>query len=505
MSVETSNTTAAESPRRLGAGRPPWMSLLVILGGSYMFVLDTTVLGVALPDIGREFGAGEGIGIDWVVTAYLVSVGSVQPATGWLADRFGKRKVYVTALAAFTFGSVLAGLAPSMELLIVARVLQGLSGGAMQPTGMAMVYELFPAERRGTALGIWGVAIMAAPALGPPLGGWVTTAASWRWIFLINLPIGLIALLLAKRHLRETGFVDRERPLHWQAWVLAAAGILTVVMASRQLPEWGPTSPATLVVFAVGIALLVTLVRTSLRQEAPLIEFRIFRVRTFSVSVLIVALLTMTQFGRLTFLPVQLQLIRGLGADEVGLLLAPAAIGVAVMMPIGGWLADRIGSRLPVFVGLSVYASSTWWLGHLTPTTPERDIVLWLVVAGVGLGLTLTPNNVTAMNSLPSRFVAQAAAVKAVNRQVFGAMGTAVFAAMLVATLGTVSPESLVGLPPIDEVQASYNRVFIGSFWMQVVAAVLALALPGRRGALADQAARRAEEPLVAAASVHEV
>lgn len=478
-----------------GAGRSAWLAMAAILGGSYMFVLDTTVLGVALPDIGREFGASDGIGVDWVVTSYLVSVGAVQPATGWLADRFGKRRVYVTALAAFTVGSVLAGLAPNMPLLIVARAVQGLSGGAMQPTGMAMIYELFPAERRGTALGIWGVAIMAAPALGPPLGGWVTTTASWRWIFLVNLPIGLLALALARRYLRETGFVDRRSPLHWQAWLVSAAGILTVVMASRQLPAWGLTSPATLGMLVLGLALLTALVRMSLPRERPLIEFRMFRVPTFSISMGVVALLTMTQFGRLTYLPVQLQVIRDLTAGEVGLLLAPAAVGVAALMPIGGWLADRIGARLPVAVGLSIYAASTWWLGHLTPTTPQGDIVLWLVVAGVGLGLTLIPNTVAAMNSLPTRFVAQAAAVRSVNRQIFGAMGTAVFAAVLVASLGTVSPGDVAALGPLEDVQAAYNRVFIGSFWMQVAAAALALLLPGRRQTLEHQAARRAEEP----------
>lgn len=472
----------------------PWIAMGVILGGSYLFVLDTTVLGVALPDIARDLPSGPAIGIDWVVTAYLIAVGAVQPATGWMADRWGKKRIYIAALGMFTLGSVLAGLAPSLELLVLARAVQGFGGGAMQPVGMAIIYELFPADRRGTALGIWGVAIMAAPALGPPLGGWVTTAASWRWIFLVNLPIGLIVLLLARRHLREVG-VREHRTLDRPGWLLAATGLVTLVIAFRQAPQWGVTDVRTAVGVLVGGVLVALLVRRSLRmdEQRSLLDFRMFTVPTFTISMLVVGLLTVTQFGRLTFLPVEFQYVRGMSADQVGLLLAPPALAVAVTMPLGGWLADRIGARIPVVTGMTLLAISSWFLGHLTPETTRTTIILILMVGGLGSGLAIMPNTVAAMNSLPSSRIAQAAAIRSINRQVAGAAGTAVLAGVLVASIGAVSPEGLSTPPSPAVAQAAYNRLFIVMFWILVMAATLGLLLPGRRRMREFQEQRAAE------------
>lgn len=485
-----------------GMGRYPWVAMAVILGGSYMMVLDTTVLGVALPDIARELDAAEGIGIDWVVTAYLIAVGAVQPATGWFADTLGKKRTYLWALSLFVLGSVLAGIAPSLELLVLARVLQGLGGGAMQPVGMAMIYELFPPERRGTALGIWGVAIMAAPAVGPPLGGWVTTAFSWRWIFLVNIPIGLLVLVLARRLLRELG-TQEERRLDVRGWALAAASLVVLVIGLRQAPEWGVLDVRTAATVLVGATVLLVVVRRSLRMgDAALLDFRMFAIPTFSISMAVVALLTATQYGRLTYLPVELQYTRDLGADDVGLLLAPAAVAVAITMPLGGWLADRIGSRLPVAVGLSVTATATWFLGRLTPTTSDREIVLLLMLSGLGTGLAIMPNTVAAMNSLPTPRIAQGAAVRSINRQVAGAAGTAGLAALLVARLGAVSPEGLADPPSVAVAQAAYNQVFVVSFWLLVGAAALGLFLPGRARMRELQRARADEHADVTAAFV---
>lgn len=483
---------------RESIGRYPWVAMAVILGGSYMMVVDTTVLGVALPDIGRDLTTSGGLGIDWIVTAYLVAVGAVQPATGWLADTLGKKRTYLWSMGLFVAGSALAGLAPSMEVLVLARVLQGAGGGAMQPVGMAMIYELFPVERRGTALGIWGVAIMAAPAVGPPLGGWVTTTASWRWIFLINIPVGLVVLVLGKKLLREKG-TTQHRALDVRGWAAAAFGLVALVITLREASGWGLTSARTFTGIVVATTLLVWLVRRSVRLgDDALIDFSMFRIRTFSITMGIVALLTFTQFGRLTYFPVELQYTRGLGADEVGLLLVPSAIAVAITMPLGGWLADRIGSRLPVAIGLSLVASGAWFLGHLSVTTSTSTIILLLVISGLGSGLAIMPNSVAALNSLPASRITQGAAVRSINRQVAGAAGTAILAAVLVASLGAVSPERLADPPSVEAAQAAYNLVFIVSFWALAAAAVLALFLPGRGGMAELHRLRREEEDAAA-------
>jgi EmrB/QacA subfamily drug resistance transporter len=462
--------------------------MAVVLGGSFMVVLDTTVLGVVLPSIAHDLDAGDSV--DWVVTSYLIAVGLAQPATGWMADRFGKKHVYMGALATFVLGSTLAAAAPNLPLLLAARLLQGVGGGAMQPVGMAMIYELFPADRRGTALGWWGVAIMAAPAIGPPFGGWVATVATWRWIFLLNIPIGLLALILAHRLLRERSHRD-ERSLDWIAWAIGATGVIAVVVAARLAPQWGLGSARTISVLTVGAVLIVTLVLRSVRSPNPLLRFELFGVPTFAISMGLVALLTTAQYGRLIFLPMELQSIRGLGADEVGLLLAPAALGVAVSMPIGGRLADRIGARIPVFVGLGLVAHTTWFLANLTVETSLRDLVVVLVIGGFGTGLAIMPNTVAAMNSLPTPFVAQAATLRSLTRQIAGALGTAALGALLVAQLGGIDPSAAA---TGGDAQAAFNTLFLATFWVMVGTMVFALFLPGRRRTQEHQRARAAEQ-----------
>ncbi|MGY6500890.1 MAG: MDR family MFS transporter [Acidimicrobiales bacterium] len=471
--------------------RSPWVAVGVILVGTYAAVLNISVVGVALPAIAEAFDGGTA-SVDWVVTTFLVGVVLVLPLTGWLADRVGRKALYSACLALFGLGAAICAVAPSMEILIAGRFVQGLGGGALMPVGMAVVYDLFPPHRRGTAMGIWGVGVMAAPAAGPPLGGWLVTVASWRWVFGVFVVVSVIALLLSLRWLPQVGHRE-DRRLDLTGWALMATGVVLVVVGSRQVATWGPTSPATLAVATAAVVVLGLVVWRSLGRADAIVDLGMFSVPTFRMAMVVVALLSIAQFAQLTFLPVELQVVRGLDAQRVGLLLAPAALGVAVMMPISGWLADRAGARIPVSVGLSVVAWSMWRLAHLTPDGPERYIVEILVVQGVGLGLVFMPTTVAAMNSLPSRFVAQASAVNNLARQLGGAIGVAGLSALIVADLGAVSP-SAIGLD-LDQAQAAYNRVFLVAFWFTAAALVVAgVFLPGRRKATLDQEARAAEQ-----------
>lgn len=460
------------------AGIYPWIAMGVVLLGSYMVILDTTVLGVALPAIADDFRDESGIGIDWVVTAYVMAVGTTTVAAGWLADRFGKRQVFLAALASFTLGSLLCALSPTLPILVAARVFQGIGGGALMPVGMAMVYELFPPDRRGTALGVWGIAVMAAPALGPPLGGWLVSVASWHWIFFVNVPLGLLAIVLGSRLLRDIGFRER-RPFDATGLLLAGLSISTIVAAARLAADWGPLDPRTLGLFALGIVLGIALVVRSLRIPSPIMDFRMFTVRTFSVSAVVVGLVAIAQFARLTFLPLELQVVRDLEPDRVGLILAPGAIGVATTMWLGGFLADRIGARTPVMTGLVIVTGGLVYLSRLDQETSISAIVVVLFVSGVGTGLSIMPNTVAAMNSLPSRFVSQASAMRALNRQIARALGTAVLAAIVVAQLGSVAPDATTP-SELVEAQSAYNGVFLLAAVLVGVALVLAWFLPDR-------------------------
>jgi len=465
----------------------------VVLIGTFMVILDSTIVNVALPAIGDELDAGGGL--EWIVTAYLLAVGLSTPASGWLADRFGRKRIFVLSLTAFAAASLAAALSPNLEVLVGFRVLQGLGGGAMMPVGMAMIYELFPPERRGTALGIWGVAAMAAPAMGPVLGGYLATSVSWRWLFAVNVPFGVAGLLLGLRLLRDTGYRER-RPFDLRGLLLIGTGLLLWLLAFSEGNTWGWSSPTVVTMLATGAVLLVAFAFVELRSDHPLIQLRMFTVPVFSITIGIVWAITAAQFGRLVFIPLELQgPIRDLTALHVGLLLTPSAAGAAITMPLGGRLSDRIGPRPPVICGVTLLAFSAAGLGRLTPTTSELWIVVLLFVGGLGTGLSVMPNTVTAMNVLPGRFTAQASAVRSMNRQVAGALGVAVLTGVFEARAGgSAEPGTL---------QSAYNSVFTLSAAICAVAVVLAFFLPTRRAndaILAERTAEAAETTPVHAA-----
>lgn len=469
--------------------RSPWIAVLVILVGSYAAVLNITVVGVALPAIDESFGGDASLSVDWVVTVFLTGVVLVLPLTGWLADRLGRRRMYILSLVAFGSGAAMCALAPTMLVLIAGRLLQGFGGGALMPVGMAMVYDLFPPHRRGTAMGIWGIGIMAAPAAGPPLGGWMVSTVGWRWIFGVFVVVSALAVILAWLRLPDIGHKERRR-LDPVGWALVATGVILMVLGSRQGNEWGWDSPVTWAVMAVAALCLALAVWWSRRRDDPIIEFEMFAGRTFATAMTLVALMSIAQFARLTFLPIELQVVRELDAQRVGLLLTPGALGVAMTMPVSGWLADRVGAKVPATIGLAISTVTMWQLAHLEPDVPQRRIAEILVVQGLGMGLVMMPTTLAAMNSLPARFVAQASAMNNLVRQLGGALGIAVLSAVVVASVGDVSP---VGLPA-EQTQAAYNRVFVIATWSFLFATIVAaIFLPGRKQARRDQDNRAAE------------
>lgn len=470
-----------------GNGRYPWIAMGVVLTGTFMVILDTTIVNVALPAMGADLNSRAGI--EWVVTGYLLAVGVSQLATGWISDRFGKKATYTWSLGLFGLGSLLAALAPGMATLIAFRVLQGAGGGAMMPVGLAMLYEVFPPDRRGTALGIWGISAMAAPAIGPVAGGWIATSASWRWVFAVNVPIGVLGVLMAVRLLRDVGYRER-RPLEWRSLAAAATGLVLLLVAFDRAPEWGWASSGFLALAAAGLAILVVFVRLELASAHPLLEVRMFAVPTFSVTIGIVWLITVAQFARLVFVPIELQTVHGMTAWEAGLLLAPAAAGTALTMPLGGRITDRIGARIPVTVGASMIAIAVWLLGSVTPSTAPNRILVYLLIQGAGTGLSLMPNTVAAMNTLPNRWVSRASAIRSLNRQVAGSLGVAALSSIVVARVGT-----LTGAPGVTPatLQNAYNSAFHFAFGAALTAILLALFLPGRQETLRAQEERAAE------------
>jgi EmrB/QacA subfamily drug resistance transporter len=456
--------------------RYPWIAMGVVLMGTFMVILDTTIVNVALPQIGVALGAGSGI--EWVITAYLLAVGIAQPPTGWLADRYGRKRLFIASLALFGLGSLFAAMSPNLELLVASRIIQGLGGGALAPVGMAMIYELFPADRRGTALGIWGVAAMAAPAFGPVVGGYLVTNVSWHWLFLINVPIGIIAMVAAVRLLRDTGYKE-ERPFDGVGLGLISVGLIALLLALSGASSWGWDSIETLGLLVTGGVFLVLFGLWVRGREHPLIDLSMFRVPIFTLTLGVIGATVIVQFGILVFLPLQLETVRQFTALKVGTMLVPMAVAGAITFPLGGRITDRIGARIPVVLGSALLLVAALIFSRLDVDAPLYLIELALVCQGFGFGFSMMPNSVTGLNALPSRFVAQATSVRQLNVRVMASFGVALLATILALQLGGLATTG-GEVAGSTVAQNAYNTVFGVTAISAGIATVLALFLPGR-------------------------
>lgn len=458
-----------------------WTALAVILLGSYAVTVNTTVIGVALPAVAADLGTSGAIEIDWVVTSFLLGVVAVQPATGWLADRWGRAPVYTCGLGVFSAAALGCAVAPSIVALVSVRFAQGLGGGILLPVGMTIIYEAFPAHRRGLALGVWGVGIAAAPAAGPPLGGWLITEFGWRWLFAVMTVAALVATVASAAILPDSG-ERRPRPLDGVGWALAAASVVGGVIATRQAVSWGWSSPATLALGMLSAASMWAFVRRCRVRDDALIDLGIFRSRGFLVVLAVTVPLSVTQFARLNFLPVELQVIRELSAREAGLVLAPGAIGVAVAMPISGWLVDRVGPRLPAVLGLVTVAATMVVLGSIDDGITTSRIAAILVVQGLGTALAYVPTTVGAMSTVDAEHAAPASALQNLTRQLAGAVGVAAFGALLVSRIGAVAPLN----PEAGPAQEAYNLVFLMAGAVAAIGALASMLLPATASPASD-------------------
>ncbi|MGH2631915.1 MAG: MDR family MFS transporter [Tepidiformaceae bacterium] len=468
----------------------PWVAMGVVVIGTFMSILDSTIVNVALPQIGLDLHQPENI--EWIVTAYLLALAVAQPATGWLADKFGRKRIFVWSMGLFSLGSLAAALAPNLGFLIGFRILQGLGGGAMMPVGLAMIYELFPPDKRGGAMGIWGIAAMTGPAIGPVLGGFIVTAVSWRWLFIINVPVGAVGVVVAMVLLKDMGYRE-DRRFDLRGFGLAAAGLVCWLLAFSEGTQWGWASPRVAGLLGIGTVLLAWFGIHELRVHHPLIELRMFKNFVFSLTMLIAMVLVVSQYGRLIFMPLELETLRGMSALKVGVILTPGALGAASTMPIGGRLSDRVGARIPAVVGLSLVAVPTLLLALITVHTSVIYLMVLLAISGAGTGLAMTPMMVAALNAIEAKFVAQASSVRSLNRYVAGSFAVAILSTILTAQIGSLSASTAVNLSR-DQIQNSYNLIFWIAFACVVATVVMAIFLPGASKTREYQVLRQEEQ-----------
>ena len=417
-----SESIAGNQPRGL---EQKWKVLISIMFGIFMIILDATVVNVAFPTLRREFGATLA-DAQWVLSIYVLSLGVTTPVSGFLADRFGIKRVYLFGLAVFVVGSFLCGLAPSLGWLIAARALQGFGGGIAQPLGPAQLYRAFPPKEQGTALGYFGIVLVFAPALGPVLGGWLVDANLWRLIFFINIPVGIIGVLLGSRFLLDYR-VERKPAFDPLGLITAVIGFGAVLYAASIAETNGWTGSTTLTSFAIGIVALSAHVIIELYVvKEPMTSLRLFRNSIFLNAALVGYVATVALFSAEFLMPVYLQAFRGRTALETGYILLAVAVTSGIATPLAGRLYDKIGPRMNLIVGFAILCINTWQLAQIEGTTPISYILFLLALRGLAVGLTLQTSFVAALSAVPlnnlprgssllnsTRFVVQAVSVAA--------------------------------------------------------------------------------------------
>jgi EmrB/QacA subfamily drug resistance transporter len=465
-----------------------WRICGVVIVGSIMSILDTTIVNVALATLGRDLHS-KITDIQWVVTGYMLSLAAVIPITGWAARRFGAKRVYLLSLVLFTAGSALCGLANSTTELIVFRVLQGVGGGMILPIGQLMMAEAAGPQRMGRVMSIVAVPAMLAPILGPTIGGLIVDNASWRWMFYVNLPIGLMAIVAAVRLLPRVRPAPAGR-LDLRGLVLMATGVPLLTYGLAEVGTTGSFTAAKVVVpCLLGIALIAVFAVHALRVPRPLLDLRLYRRATFASASLAMFCLGAALFGGMILLPLYWQGVRHESVLASGLLMAPQGLGMALVMPLAGKLADRYGGGPLALIGVIVTAVTTIPFG-LVGAHPSA---VWLSVAmllrGAGIGFAFMPAMTAAFASLRREELSDATPQLNVLQRVGGSIGTAVLAVVL--------QRALAGTHTLADAAAGYGTAFWWSAGITALAIVpcvfLVRAERAARAAKATEAVSTAE------------
>ncbi len=437
-----------------------WQVLMCTVVGTFMVMLDQTVVNIALPKITTVFGVGVHES-QLVITSYMLSLAIIMPATGFLSDTFGTKRLYLITMALFTGGSLLCGLAWNNTSLVVFRVIQGLGGGMMSPLGMTMLFQVVPPHRRNTMMGFFGLPLMLAPVLGPTLGGYLVEYVDWRVIFTLNVPIGLVGLFLGFTLLRESSHIPGLK-FDLRGFVLSAIGFSAMLLGLSDVGTDGWTSAGVLTRFGIGIVALSAWVWVELTEDHPLLDLRLFKIPMFALSAMVSFVLTVGMFGGMLLLPLFMQNLRGLGAAETGLILVFQVLPMTILMPVVGRLVDRVGARTMILIGLPLLALATWQMAGLDMTTSDTTVKLWLLARGASMGLVMMPSMTAGLNAVALPQMSRASSITNVMRQLFGSFGTAMVVTILqsrqtfhTAILSqTVTPENI----PLQQMMAAARQ-----------------------------------------------
>jgi MFS transporter, DHA2 family, multidrug resistance protein len=404
----------------------PWIVAIAVMFATFMEVLDTTVVNVSLPHIAGSLSAS----VDeaaWALTSYLVANAIVLPITGWLARHFGRKRILLTAVFGFTTASFLCGLAPSLQILIICRIVQGATGGALQPLSQAVMLEAFPPQDRGKAMAFWGLGIVTAPMLGPVLGGWLTDNFSWRWVFYINLPVGLASVIMTRLFIFDPPYLRREgRGIDFWGISLLTLGVgaLQVVLDKGQEADWFASHWIT-IVSIIGATALAIFIFHELSTCDPVVHLRVFKQRTYSAGVFVMTVLGFVLYGSMLLLPVFLQTLLGYPALTAGIAMAPRGLGSFLIMPVVGTVLGRFDPRKVLAVGLVGASWSLYALSKLNLNAGYWDIFWPQFIQGASIAMVFVPLTTATMDAISREEMGNATSIFNLMRNLGGSFGIA--------------------------------------------------------------------------------
>lgn len=433
----------------------PWLIAITVMSATFMEVLDTSVANVSLPHIAGSLAVTTEEST-WVLTSYLVANAIVLPMTGWLGNYFGRKKLLIACISIFTLASVLCGMAANLPILILARILQGAGGGAMVPISQAILLESFPPHKRGAAMAAFAMGVVVAPIIGPTLGGWITDNYSWRWIFYINLPVGIISALMCEAVVEDPPYITNAKvgriDLIGFVFLAAWLGALQVMLDKGEQEAWFESEKIRWLAVISGVAFVSFLIR-EIKTDHPLVDLRVLRNRNFSVGLLMITLVGAVLYGTTAALPIYLQTLLGYPALQSGLVMSPRGIGALCTTIFVGRIIGKVKNRSLIFVGFSFLAISSFWLGKISMTITPGAVIWPSVVNGIAVSFIFVPLTTISLGHLKQEQMPNATGLFNLMRNLGGSFGIAGVTSLL-------SREAQIRHVSLVEHLSPYNPIF---------------------------------------------
>jgi EmrB/QacA subfamily drug resistance transporter len=456
-----------------------WPIMVAIFIGSFLCILSSSTINLALEILGKHFDTTLD-SVTWTLTGFLLAMGTTAPIVGYLGERFSYKRVYLFSLIGFTLASALCAVAWNEGALIAFRVVQGAFSGLILPATMSIIYQVIPRERQPMAVALWGLSAMMAPAFGPTIAGWLLQQYSWQWLFLMNIPIGLIAIVCVALYIP---YYRLNVPKSFDApgFLLVIICSSSILLALGQGHKWGWDSSKTIGLLGLGVLTLLLFIWRELTAKSPLLNLRVFKNGRYTLNTIIANILTISLYSGTLLTPVFLQRVQNVSAMDTGLILLPASLAMALAMPIVGKLYSSVGPRILMIVGISLLSVGTLMLSRLSIDISHSYIIIWMTVRNLGISMVMMPSSNASMELVPRELSGHASSILNWTRNVFGSFAIAIFTTMLATrslTHGTnlaVSGETDKHFIELTAFTMSINDVYVVATFIAVIALPLAL------------------------------